>query len=90
MLYGGFVGGIVIAVSKLLLTLLEEIDMAINGLAIRTLQDLLGTVFSVVSDIVCGGLAYTVIVFIIIKAFELTRKKEIKQYAKGKITGEKL
>ena len=75
LLYGCFTGGIVITVSKLLLSILEEIDMAVNGLAIRNAGDLLLSVAGFFTDIACGVLAYTVMVFAIIKAFELCAKR---------------
>lgn len=74
LLFGSFVGGAVITVSKLALSILEEIDMAVNGLLIESAGDLLLSVAGFVTDIACGVLSYTVMVFIIIKAFELCEK----------------
>lgn len=74
LLYGCFAGGVVITVSKLLLSISEEIDMAINGLVIKTLGDFIFSLARLVSDMACGVLAYTVMVFVIIKAFELCAK----------------
>ena len=79
LIYSCVIGGVVIGVSKLFLTLLEEIDMAINGLAIETAADLLGTLLRVFSNIACAGLAFAAMVFVIIKAFEImanTKKHE--------------
>ena len=76
LLRGCFVGGLVIMVSKVLLSVLEEVDMALNGLAIKTVGDALGTVARFASDIACGVLAYTVMVFMMIKAFELWYKNK--------------
>ncbi len=74
LLRGGLIGGIVIWVSKTISSVISEIDMALNGLAIKTLGDFLGSALKFASDIACGVLAYTVMVFIIIKSFELTAK----------------
>lgn len=79
LIYSSVIGGVVIGVSKLILTLLEEIDMAINGLAIKTAMDLLETLLRVFSNIACAGLAFAAMVFVIIKAFEImanTKKHE--------------
>ncbi len=76
LLFGGLVGGFVITVSKVVLSILEEIDMAINGLVIKNAGDLLLSVGGFVSDFACGILAYTVIVFVIIKAFDLNGKNK--------------
>lgn len=77
LLYGCLVGGGVILVSKILLSLRAELDMLINGLFIKTLPDLIDAVAVYASDIACGVLAYTVMVFAIIKAFELKDKNKI-------------
>jgi hypothetical protein len=82
-------GGMVITVSKVLLSILEEIDMAINGLPIKTLGDALGSVARFASDIACGVLAFTVMVFTLIKAFELWGKNK-KQLAGNLPEGETL
>ncbi len=79
LLRGCLVGGGVILVSKILLSLRAELDMLINGLFIKTLPDVIDTVATYASDIACGVLAYTVMVFAIIKAFELTDKNKSKK-----------
>ena len=76
LLCGCFVGGAVILVSKLLLSISAEIDMLINALYIETLSDAIDTVANYASDIACGVLAYTVAVFVIIKAFESVNKNK--------------
>ncbi len=75
-LYGCLMGGVVISASKLLLTAFNEIFMAINGLVIENFGDLAISVASFASDIACGVLAYTVMAFIIIKAFELSAARQ--------------
>lgn len=76
LLYSCFVGGLVIMVSKVALSILEEVDMALSGLPIKTLGDALGSIARFSSDIACGVLAYTVMVFMMIKAFELWNKNK--------------
>ena len=74
LLYSCFAGGLVIMVSKVTLSILEEVDMALNGLPIKTVGDALESVARFASDIACGVLAFTVMVFMLIKAFELWAK----------------
>ena len=76
LLRGCFFGGVIIWASKTLSSLLAELDMYLNDLTIKTLADVIDTVATYASDIACGVLAYTLMVLLIIKFFELVRKNK--------------
>ncbi len=70
MLAACFTGSLTICATKLALRLIEEFYMAFIGLPIETLEDFLISLAGFASDAACGVLAYTVMVFVIIKALE--------------------
>ena len=68
-------GGLVILISKVLLTTVDEIYITIETRPIKTLDEALTCILRYLSDCVCGVMAYFVMVFVIILFFEMLYKQ---------------
>ena len=74
LLRGAKVGGIVILISKVILTTIDEIYITIESRPIRTLEEAITCATRYLSDAVCGFMAYFIIVFTLIIILDKTHK----------------
>lgn len=68
-------GGLVILVSKVLLTTIDEIYLTVQTRPIKTFDEALTCILRYLSDCVCGAMAYFVMVFALITFFDMLYKK---------------
>ena len=74
LLKGGLVGGLVILISKVILTTIDEIYITLETRPIKTLDEAITCATRYLSDAVCGVMAYFIIVFAIIILLDKAHK----------------
>lgn len=68
-------GGLVVLISKVLLTTIDEIYLTVQTRPIKTFDEALTCILRYLSDCVCGAMAYFVMVFALITFFDMLYKK---------------
>ena len=74
LLHGGFVGGLVILISKVVLTTVDEIYITIETRPIKTLEEAITCALRYLSDAICGVMAYFIIAFMLIILIDKAHK----------------
>lgn len=79
LLRGGLVGGLVILISKVILTTIDEIYITLETRPIENLEEALTCAIRYLSDAMCGVMSYFIIVFAIIIFFDKAHKTEAEE-----------
>ena len=74
LLRGGRVGGLVILISKVILTTIDEIYITLETRPIENLEEAITCALRYISDAICGFMAYFIIVFALIMLFDKAHK----------------